>query len=393
LQRYTDICRVKNRKKILVAPLNWGLGHAARCVPIINALESQGFEVLLASDGAALALLRKEFPHLETVALPSYDITYAAKASDFKRKMIAHLPKMYKTIRAEHRLLKKLIIDKKIDGVISDNRLGLYSKNIPSVCITHQLQVLSGKTTKWSTLIHTQFLKKFTECWVPDVPGDKNLSGILGHPARKGKNVKYIGPLSRMCAENAIKNYKAIAILSGPEPQRAILEAILIKELKKYNGSVLLVQGVMQATKTSRQKGNIEIVNFLTSTELEDAINESDFVIARSGYTTIMDLAVMQKKAFFIPTPGQFEQEYLARRLREQGIAPFAEQDTFRVKDLAKMSVYRGFKEVAQVGLSENLFGLFKSEGKLRPYSYFTLNIDSLIVSFNNMFNNRKAES
>ena len=79
-------------KRILVAPLNWGLGHATRCIPIIRALKAHNFEPVIASDGAALQLLKKEFPDLEHVELPSYNITYPKNGKRFKSKLISETP-------------------------------------------------------------------------------------------------------------------------------------------------------------------------------------------------------------------------------------------------------------------------------------------------------------
>ncbi|SNR39324.1 conserved hypothetical protein [Dokdonia pacifica] len=376
---------------ILVAPLNWGLGHATRCIPIIHALLADGYQVIIASDGIALALLQKEFPELLSVKLPSYDIEYAKKGTHFKRKMISNVPKIIKAIRREHRALKHILELYNIDGVISDNRLGLYTSKVPTVFITHQLQVLSGKTTTATTYTHKRFIKRFDECWVPDYKGNMNLSGMLGHPKKVTLPVQYIGPLSRMQKETLPSKYDALVILSGPEPQRSILEDTLMTELKKYNGAILFVKGIIEEEETREQQKNIEIVNFLTSDKLAKAINSAPFVIARSGYTTIMDLAALQKKAFFIPTPGQPEQEYLAKRLKEKGIAPYATQESFKVKDLAKLSVYKGFEESQEPIDLRQFFGLFKGERKLRPNTKFAFDIDFLIMRLNNMLDNRKA--
>lgn len=376
---------------ILVAPLNWGLGHATRCIPIIKALQQNGYTVIIASDGDALALLDKEFPLISKVTLPSYDIEYAKKGHHFKWKMISNIPKIIKAIRKEHKALKNIIDTYNIKGVISDNRLGLYTQKAHTVFITHQLQILSGKTTATTTFLHKRFIKRFDECWVPDYEGNYNLSGILGHPQKENHNVRYIGPLSRMKKSNLQQRYDVLVVLSGPEPQKSMLEAILLKELKKYNGKILFIQGrIEEEVQRSTQK-NIEIVNFLTSEELSKAINSSDFVIARSGYTTIMDLAALQKKAFFIPTPGQTEQEYLAKRLKEKGIAPYSTQDSFKVKDLAKLAVYKGFNEPQETIDLRGIFGLFKSERKFRTHTKFTFDIDLLLMRFNNMLDNRKT--
>jgi len=376
---------------ILVAPLNWGLGHATRCIPIIQALLADGYHVIMASDGIALELLQKEFPHLHAIKLPSYNIEYPEKRQHFKRKMLSNIPKIGKAIRKEHKALNDILEQYNIDGVISDNRLGLYTSKVPTVFITHQLQVLSGKTTGATTFLHKRFIKRFDECWVPDYKGNTNLSGILGHPKKTAYPIQYIGPLSRISKEEIPTRYDTLVILSGPEPQRSILETVLLTELKRYNGSVLFVRGVVEEEEVRMQQKNIEIVNFLTSDKLTTAMNSAGFVIARSGYTTIMDVAALQKKVFFIPTPGQPEQEYLAKRLKEKGIAPYSKQEDFKVKDLAKLSVYKGFDQPQEVIDLREFFSLFKGERKFRSNAKLTFDIDFLIMRFNNMLNNRKA--
>ena len=383
-----------NNKHILVAPLNWGLGHATRCIPIIRALLSQHYKVTIASDGDALRLLIKEFPALPAISLPSYNILYPEKGKDFKKKLIKSIPSIRKTIYKEHKLLDHLIDELHIDGIISDNRLGLHTRKVPCVIVSHQLQVLSGNTSWLSSALHRMYLHKFDECWVPDMDGKINLSGILGHPKKKlSIPTKYIGPLSRMIPKEEPILYDYIAVLSGPEPQRSILEDSIVSLFKKTNGSLLIVQGKLSKEQRIRKIDNrIEVVNYLTATALEKAINQSKYVIARSGYTTIMDLAVMKKKVFFIPTPGQPEQEYLAELLRTKKITPYCEQGNLSTKQLPKLKVYPGFEQGMDTYDLVQFFGLFERKGELRPYSQLALNIHSFFMRFNNMLHNREPQ-
>lgn len=383
-------------KTILVAPLNWGLGHATRSVPIINALIDEGFEVIIASDGQALELLRKEFTTLEYVELPSYKIEYAKKGKRFKWKMLLRSPKVLKAIRKERELLKALVKSKKIHGVISDNRLGLYHSEIPTVFVTHQLQVLSGKTTRLTSAMHSSYIKHFDECWVPDFEGSSNLSGKLGHPKNFNIPVKYIGALSRLEAEEKNSIYDVMVLLSGPEPQRTELEEILMHELKHYRGQVLFVRGIIEENQTRVVRDHIEVVNFMESKDLQRALCSSDLIISRSGYTTVMDLLKLGKKAFFIPTPGQTEQEYLAKRFQKAGIVPYAEQEKFKIKDLSKAKVYSGFENLLDEGVFKNtgfreLFGLFEGKRKLRTHSKIAFYINLFVMGFNDVLDDRKA--
>ncbi len=347
------------KKRILVAPLNWGLGHAARCIPIIKALIAHGFEPILASDGVALALLEKEFPNLEAIELPSYNITYAKKGKYFKLNLIKGFPKMLKAVKAEKKTLKSIIEVYQIDGIISDNRLGMYNKRIPTVFITHQLQVMSGNTTWLSTKWHQGIIKRFDECWVPDYQGEPNLSGSLGHAKIHKIPLKYIGPLSRFEKVETKIKYDVMVLLSGPEPQRTLLEKKLLKEFESYAGSVLFIRGKVEGKQIRTEKEGMVIYNYMTSEVLEKAINESQLIVSRSGYTTIMDLAKLDKKAFFIPTPGQFEQEYLAKRLNDLGIVPCCNQDEFTIEKIQTVKNYRGLSSFNSDINYEELFSLF----------------------------------
>jgi uncharacterized protein (TIGR00661 family) len=349
-------------KNILVAPLNWGLGHATRCIPIIRELEKNGFTPVLASDGEALQLLQKEFPHLQSLELPSYEIEYAKNGADFKWKLIKNSPKMIEAIFTEKKIVKKWIAEFDLQGIISDNRLGVYSKKIPSVLMTHQLNVLSGKTTWISSKLHQYFIKKFTECWIPDKKENPNLTGKLGHLKNSSLNLKYLGPLSRFEKKNLPIKYDLMVILSGPEPQRTFLEQKLSKEIQSFDGKILFIKGIIESEQKIDQDENVTYYNFMTSSEIETAFNESEIVLCRSGYTTVMDLAKLQKKAFFIPTPGQFEQEYLARRLKRNGFLPYAKQDDFVIKNLSEVSLYGGLPQLIKEIDWKQLFVLFERE-------------------------------
>ncbi|MDC6365483.1 MULTISPECIES: glycosyltransferase [Flavobacteriaceae] len=354
---------MQNSKRILVAPLNWGLGHSTRCIPIINALLAHGHQPYIASDGVALSLLQKEFPELPSFELPSYKITYAEKGRNFKIKMIWDSPKVLKAMAKEKKAVKQLIKEHNLDGIISDNRLGVFYKKVPCAFITHQLNVLSGNTTWMSSKAHQKIIKKFDACWVPDVQDKPNLTGKLGHLKKSKMNIKYLGPLSRFEKKESSKVYDLMVLLSGPEPQRTMLEEKLLKELQQFEGKTIFVKGKIEETQSKEEiqteKGTLTLCNFMQSQELQDTINESAKVLCRSGYTTVMDLAKLEKKAFFIPTPGQYEQEYLAKRLEKQNLVPYADQNDFRLEDLARIDDFEGLTQFETTTDYEELFAVF----------------------------------
>ena len=347
-----------HKKRILVAALNWGLGHATRCIPIIHALEKNGFIPVIASDGPALLLLKKEFPRLDHHELPSYNIRYSKRSELLKLKLLLRTPEILEAISKENKQTAD-IVNYDISGIISDSRFGVRHPRIWNVFITHQLTVLSGSTTYFSTKLHQNYLQKFDESWIPDSAGPKNLSGILGHAENFQHQSKYIGALSRFQKKNAPIAYDILLLLSGPEPQRSLLERIFLKEFAESDKKILLVRGVMEENEILEAESNIKIVDYLLSEALEHAINSSELIIARSGYSTIMDLSRMEKRAFFIPTPGQYEQEYLAARLKSLGIAPCCKQEDFNLQRLDELKHYSGLKDVTPTADFTSLFSLF----------------------------------
>lgn len=269
------------------------------------------------------------------------------------------MPKMFRAIYLEHITILDYVKQHQVQGIISDNRLGCYVKNLPSVFITHQLQVLSGSSSWLTSFVHNLYIKKFDACWVPDVDGHRNLSGNLGHPEKKPIITFYLGVISRFKKLELPKLYDLLVVLSGPEPQRTLLEEKLTIELQKYNGKILFVKGKVSEEQVSEEKNNITFFNFMNAKQLEKAFNQSEIILARSGYTTVLDLAKLEKKAFFIPTPGQYEQEYLAKKYKKENIAPMCKQDDFRVGMLGKIDFYKGFKNYNTPVDVKKLFEIF----------------------------------
>lgn len=344
-----------------MAPLNWGLGHAARCIPIIDALQKHGFEPVLAGDGMSLNLLKQEYPSLPFYELPSTSVEYAKKGSLLKYKLLSQAPKLLKTIALEKAQVAEIHRKENLTGIISDNRFGLRSEEIPSVYITHQLKVLSGATSFISTTLHQQLISKFHQCWIPDY-STNDLAGDMSVSSDKTGFVKYIGPLSRFKRKELEKKWDLLAVLSGPEPQRSLLEERLLEKLKLFSGKCLIIRGIIEDKQTKKRLGNMTIVNFMLQKELRDSIESSKLIVSRSGYSNIMDLNALEAKTFFIPTPGQFEQEYLAKYFQNRGISDYAKQHSFDVDKLNNGSKYEGFghKKTPNKDFDKSLFDVFK---------------------------------
>lgn len=305
--------------KVLVAPLDWGLGHATRCIPIIYKLLNSGVTVFIAADGTIKSLLQKELPQVVFLPLPGYKIQYSRRAGGLAFKLLLQLPKLLTAVYKEHQWLKTVRKIHGIDAVISDNRLGLYNKNLHCIYITHQLTIKGGtRFTEWlAQKLHYRFINKYNECWVPDSETEPSLAGELSHPRQLPTiSVKYTGPLSRFEKKDTAKKYDLLVLLSGPEPQRTIFENMLLKQIVSCGKKVLFVRGLPgNTTSLNYTCAGIEIHNHLDAGALNTAILQSGLVICRSGYTTVMDLITLQQKAILVPTPGQTEQEYLGTYL------------------------------------------------------------------------------
>ena len=329
--------------KILLAPLNWGLGHATRCIPLVRQFLEEGNEVVLAGDGDSLLILQRHFPTLRTITFPSLELRYTENNQQ-RGFYLRALPQLLRYAIANRYYLHQQLAIEHFDLIVSDNRLGFYSRQVHSVYITHQLYVRLPRRLRWlqpfARAMHACVYSRYNEVWVPDYADPvHNLAGQLCHGGIYDNRVKYIGPLSRFTPSEGTpkelrrdtegipkhsqalwaesSEYSVVAILSGLEPQRSIFEQQILERYAHSTDKVLIVRGKVAETQTMISRNNITMVASLNDRVLQEIIGRADKVIARSGYSTIMDLEALRAlhKAELHPTPGQSEQEYLASRL------------------------------------------------------------------------------
>lgn len=311
--------------KILIAPLNWGLGHASRCLPLIVRHLKQGDEVVLGGDGEALTLMTKHFPGLRVVPLAPLALRYSSGTSQIGAMLMA-LPRLLRFIRQDRRMLERLLAQESFDLIISDNRFGLSCPGTRCVYITHQLLIRMPRGLRWlegaAHRIHGHYIKRFDECLIPDREDGHNLSGDLSHYYPLPANARFIGPLSRfeyITPRPQDQHYDAVAVLSGLEPQRTLLEQQLISEYRNKQETILLIQGKLRRPMTTITRQNITIVPYMSDEAVAWHLQHAQTIISRSGYSSLMDYDVLgllapehKQKLRLIPTPGQPEQEYLA---------------------------------------------------------------------------------
>lgn len=342
-----NIC--KEKPLLLVSCLDWGLGHTTRCIPLIRELIHLDCRIIIACNSIQKNILQPEFPDVRFEMLRGYDLQYSRGKWSTRLKIAVQLGKILTRINDERRWLDDFLTKNNVSGLIADNRYGLFSARVPCVFITHQLAVKTGfgrVFDKISQQILYKYINRFSECWVPDVEQKLNFAGELSQPCKKiAIPLRYLGAISRFetCGISSNFLHDVVILLSGPEPQRTILENIMLKQLPASDLKVVLVRGLPGNTSELKYEG-ITVYNHPDAAQLNKIVCESKFVICRSGYSTIMDMMKLQKKMVVIPTPGQAEQEYLAKHLSTNKLAVSTEQHRFQLQpaiDAAEKFPYR----------------------------------------------------
>lgn len=331
---------ISQNARILVAPLDWGLGHATRCIPLIEQLiDIYNAKITVAASGAQQSIISEAFPNITFHTPPSYTIKYDKNRAATVARLVVSVPGILQTIRSENAWLNSLLEQESFDAIISDNRYGMAHKTIPSFLLTHQLLVKTAFGNWANSLLQRHLYKlidKFTECWVPDYEHEPSLAGELSHPViMPGIPVRYLGPLSRLTSVLSTDSTQLLFILSGPEPQRTLLEERVIQQWQENPGeSIVLVRGLPLENSCSIQLTNGKIFNHLSATALSQEVANAGTILCRSGYSSIMDLVPLKKKIFMVATPGQSEQEYLAKFLDGQGLIKSIDQKSLRLENL-----------------------------------------------------------
>ncbi|HSB93475.1 MAG TPA: glycosyltransferase family protein [Flavitalea sp.] len=323
----------KHISTVLIAPLDWGLGHTTRCIPIIKEFKDRNVNVIVACNDEQKRFLTREFSDLKSVFLPGYDITYSINKLGTTFKIFIQSAKILTAIKRENRNLGQILHDFSVDLVIADNRYGFYHPSVYSILITHQLSIKSGLGSITDRYIReklSSYTQRFNETWIPDNDKAPVLAGSLSSPHKIADNQFYIGPLSRLqhCVEPSQKHI--LVVLSGPEPQRSILERAILQSCNNVEEQIVLVRGSSKPL-TLESRHGLVVHDFADTALLNQLICEAGIIISRSGYTSVMDILKLKKRWIVIATPGQAEQEYLAGYLHENGWAMSVKQNGFNL--------------------------------------------------------------
>jgi hypothetical protein len=314
-----------NKKNILFCILDWGLGHAARSGVLIDRLLIQNNKITIVCSLSSLVFLKQKYPLLSIICIEGYNIKYYKSIPAWLSVMI-QLQKIQQQIKIEQQFLQKEILRDEYDIIISDSRYGCYHSEIPSVLISHQLQLKAPFFASFINKRYQKYLLPFHSIWVPDFEGENNLSGELSHHVLKldihTKNkLVYIDPLSRFnFGAKLEKEIDLLFILSGPEPMRTMFEIDAIKYSSISNKKIVLIRGIEESKSIpieSKLK-NLEIYHLLGESQLKSMIENTKAIVCRSGYSSIMDYYQLPIVKYIMPTFGQTEQEYLAEYLNNR---------------------------------------------------------------------------
>jgi len=354
--------------KVFVSPLNWGLGHSTRDIPIIEELLRRGHEVTIGTSGNALTLLKREFPECDFITFKDYPAPYSSTRF-FLPKFAASIPILLRALARERKKLDEILSVNKFDLIISDNRMGVYSHDIPSYFISHQLRfslpqylyLFEMLTIPANSFVHV----KFDGVIVPDIypwAGQPNLSGKLSRSRLDATNKRayFAGIFTSTRKMNLDEDLDYLIIVSGPEPQRTKLEEIILKQVQKLPGEKVVLLGSPQKERHEKLDEHTTVHSYLSTEDKVELMNRARFLITRSGYTTMMEMVELDKKhGLFIPTPGQTEQEYLSRYYARQGWFLSRSQYKLRLpQDVQEAMNYRGFPEMTKT--AENVKRLYE---------------------------------
>lgn len=309
-------------RRVLFAVHDWGLGHASRCLPLIRALVERGDEVaIVCARGAGWQLLQAELGQAcRFIAFKDIPKPFSRWPALFYVRMSLDTPRVLARFRQEQRFTEKLVARHHFDCVVSDSRFGMWSREVPSYCILHSLrQIIPGRPRYLERLVEfgqRRLTRGFRRILVPDVERAPGLSGDLGHDpdlAWGEDRLRYIGPLSGVSRQFGEPDVDCYFSISGIEPQRTLMERAVLEALPQLDGRIVVALGQPGRAAESRRIGNACVHGYLDRKAQGEMLNRARLVVSRSGYTTLMELAELGKQALFVPTPGQSEQEYLAR--------------------------------------------------------------------------------
>lgn len=335
-------------RSVYYSVLNMGLGHAARSLPIIRRFIGRGWRVIIGSNGRALRFLEQELPGTETVVTPDYAIEYA-RGSWLVPKLMLQAPRVLARIAEERKFTNHIVKKYSPEMIFSDHCYGAYHRSVPSYFLTHQVYFAMpaglDAFAHFAALGNFYFHRKFQKVIILDEKGADGgvLSGALGRHPESNRRYAYAGIISSVEKKEPVAPLDLLVSISGPEPQRTLLETRILSEIETLPGKKVVVLGKSESTARLRSDEDLQVYSHLPREEMSTLFNRAKMIVSRPGYTTLMELAELEKKALFIPTPGQTEQTYLAKRCQQKNWFHAVSQGELKLaEDCAAAKKYPG---------------------------------------------------
>lgn len=347
--------------KIILSALDWGLGHTTRIIPVARELALRNVHIVLAGTRKQLQVWSEDLPGHSQIELPGYGVRYG-KRLPASWHVLRQFPRLLSVIKTEHKLISQAVAELGIQAIISDNRYGVYAPKIPCVMVMHQfVPPISGPGRLLQPILwkgHQAFLQPFQEIWVPDHQQQSSLAQSMRFPSID-KPVRYLGWTSRLSGivpqapdflPPDMPAPDLLCLLSGPEPQRSLLEEVILNQLPIPGKTCWVVQGLPGHNRLPRSIPGGVLIPYLDAPALKFWLPKAHTVLSRSGYSTLMDLASLGiRHIVLVPTPGQPEQIQLATMLQRQKRAVMVTAKTLRIASLTtRQSEAFGFRTTAQ---------------------------------------------
>lgn len=299
-------------KTILISPLDWGFGHTTRCVSLIQTLIESNNKVIFVGNTRQVSFIKTEFPNIDTEFLEGYNIELSSKRNTYVQ-ILKQVFKIVRVVKKERLFVRNYTKEHVVDLILSDNRYGFRDSNIESIFIGHQLNL---QLPNFKTLINKYLIKlinQFNKVWIVDEK-EINLAGELSNSINLKIPFQYIGLLSRFKKHLLPIKYDFLIIVSGPHPENSIF----LNEVEEVFKEIQLRIAIVSTVKSNVNLEHVDYFYNASTNKLNDLVNETETIISKSGYTTLMELSSLDKKAILIPTKGQFEQEYLAGHVKNK---------------------------------------------------------------------------
>lgn len=355
---------MSNKKPLVVlSMLNWGFGHLTRCFPIIRSLIELKKQLLIVCTPAQQEVLARSFDGLIFFNAADDTPRYGKTKATTLLRLSLQAPFQLMKVKRDNKLLERLSQEYDIELIISDNKYGFYHSRIPSVILTHQLNIQTG-LGKWADAvanrINRKLLSRFREVWVVDGVGKNSLAGSLSAASDNiDARVKWIGTLNRLQIRAQKGSEKLLIILSGPEPQRTILEELIVHQLPVNHRHITLIRGTKKnfSQQALQKLTSLQFTNWIDLAglaEIEQLLSQTEWVLGRAGYTSLMEWVTGGWKSIVIPTPGQAEQEYLGYYLMQRGWVFSVEQNNFDLQDSIKKAAAFSYSEMRPAAADKN---------------------------------------